>query len=214
MDNEYSELKDEIRKSYFKKFYYNTINLCKKYSKLIVKFHRKEFNDIREDLFLINYYIGECHKKLYNIRNAIFYLKKSIRYAMNDTYLNKARVSLAECYEQICRFNKSIKNYNQALIFYKNIEDNKNRTKVLFEKAKLLDKPNIMLKIINIIEKEQNSIYIQNNKLLTQLYVKLALYYTDKHQIKKLRFMTGNIENINIQREILNAVQTQIEQIA
>lgn len=96
MYNQFVVQKNDIRMNFFKGMYKETIDKCKNFIKLL----KKEYKDIRLELCFCNFYIGNSYKNLHNIKQAFKYIKKTIRYCVNDSNLNEAMISLAECYEK------------------------------------------------------------------------------------------------------------------
>ncbi|MFC0903761.1 hypothetical protein ACFHWD_03535 [Clostridium sp. MT-14] len=213
MDNRLSsniEIKNTIRIHYFNKYYYKCINLCNKFLYIIKKQRRKFLIDIRDELFFVNFYLGISYKNLSDWKLSKYYIKKSIKYSLNDTFLNLSIKQLADFYVHIRMFNKAINSYKLNLCFYKNINDVKNRADILFNVAMIRDRPNHMQQIIYIMERNN---YLDGNKyhnLIVQKYIELIEYLFEHNQGYKGKKVLNNIGDINIKSQVCQGLYQKI----
>lgn len=210
----FEELRNEIRESFITEKFLKTLSLCKNYLKILRKIHRKEFEDTRDDLNFTNYYLSYAYKKINNIQEAIKYVKKAIKYAINNTTLSEARILLAKCYKCINKNIKAIRNYKQCSRYFRDIKQDGYRAKMIFNIAEISNKPSSMLKIIHIIEDQQyccNDVDILSTdyiSVLSKEYAKLVKTYSVNNQVREMFNLIHNIKNKFIKRNVVNMMNT------
>lgn len=210
MDNQLiaQKHKTNIRLNYFNKYYYKCIESCKAYFKN-VKHDRKKFGlDIRDDLYLINLYIGLSYKKINKLKLSKQYIQKSIKYSLNDTQLHVAIKQLAELYAQWHMIDKAIHSYKQSLHYYRKIKDTKSRANVLFNIAVIKNRPNHMQKIIFALERLDN--IEKYYELIIQQYVDLLQYLFKHKKDNEAIGLLDGITNLNVKAQVCQQLYQQI----
>lgn len=204
------EIKNSIRSYYFNKYYYRCICLCNKFLKCVKKQHKRILCDIRDELFFVYFYLGISYKNIADWKSSKYYMQKSVRYSMNNTFLNLAVKELAKFYTHIKMYDKAINSYKFNLHFYRNINDIKNRADVLFNIALIRDKPNHMQQIVYIVERINHFRGGNYSNLLTQQYIDLIGYLFTHNQSYRGRELLNNIQDINIKLQVYKKLYRKI----
>lgn len=180
---EYEELRSEIRNTRInEKDYTKSIQICNGYLKLLSNVKNK---NIKTDKWFAHHDIALNNKKLGNVEVAM----KNAILAINNTtgdcdyrYFSSLWL-MAECNSLIGNKEEAFRMYGECSRFYKYINDQNLRACVIWNKSKILNNTKIMLKIINIYEKQNLNSNVKTygdmeyDSVLTEMYTDLFNIY-------------------------------------
>ena len=145
-NRELSILKTKIRLHYLEEDYKNCLLTCNKLIKLA---------KTNEFLWNANYYKSLCFIKTKNMLGALKFAEASLKYIDEVNVFNRnfglSMMSMARCYEEI-DIVKSIEIYKILSNIYREQSDDKMRTGIIFNIARLKKNINGMKRLINIAE--------------------------------------------------------------